>query len=544
MYLKYFGLIDYPFQLTPDPEYIYYTEAHLEALNRLRFGFESNSGFIVLTGEVGCGKTTVLRKFISELSGKFAFIFNPRDDFLSLMRQIISEFDIEYDKEQDAIELIELLNNFCIESLAKNERVTIIIDEAQSLSENVLEKIRLITNLETEKKKLLTIILSGQPELDSLIELHNLRQLKQRIGMRFALEPVKFSDIKNYIDHRLSKAGNSNKIHFSKGAISKIFFYSNGVPRLINLICHHALINAFSEGRYEVAAEDIKSIADEFKLEKHKNIAFRPVLILEILLIGVILFLIFALKQDKKKNNILYNTCYFNIKKPVSVHNTNEVEKKVSLNEGIFGKKSEKKESIKAVSKKIIKKKQKKEFKPVIKKIPIKIESKPIPIYLRYWQNKFILSKNNLKPAKYEIITGKLIKDWNISGKKFIQKKGMYSLILDFSKEANGEKKIILSKADKKYILKVYIDSKPPYIPEYEMKSSKEKIIIGFHMLPEKNFNVFLNEKLVKSEYNLEKGSYECIFDANTLKKRKNILEVISSDEAGNESKRKFIFDK
>ncbi|MDD5092121.1 MAG: AAA family ATPase, partial [Candidatus Wallbacteria bacterium] len=234
MYLNNFGFKRYPFHVTPDPEFIFLTACHEEALNRLRFGLDANSGFIVLTGEVGSGKTTILRRFINELKCQFALVFNPQDDFIKLLRQILDELEIRYEKDEDGPALIERLNERALSLHGRGEQLVIVIDEAQNLSLEVLESIRLLTNLETDKAKLLDIILAGQPELSGKLDSVRLIQLKQRIGMRYHLLPLSQEEMGPYIRHRLNIAGgNPDSIVFTPGALKKIFFYSGGVPRLV-----------------------------------------------------------------------------------------------------------------------------------------------------------------------------------------------------------------------------------------------------------------------------------------------------------------------
>ncbi len=252
MYLEYFGFREKPFSVTPNPRFIFLSKHHREAFAHLLYGTNNHSGFIELTGEVGTGKTTVLRTFLNRLdeeSHRTALIFNPCLSSEELLRTINREFIIPFEGLSRA-ELLESLNIFLLEQKAAGRSVVLVIDEAQNLAPEVLEQIRLISNLETETDKLIQIVLAGQPELEGILGKTELRQLRQRILVHYHLLPMDFEDTKGYIEHRLELAGGG--VMFAEQALKRIFRYSGGVPRLINIVCDRALLIAYTEGSREV----------------------------------------------------------------------------------------------------------------------------------------------------------------------------------------------------------------------------------------------------------------------------------------------------
>jgi general secretion pathway protein A len=265
MYQQFFGLNDNPFNLTPNPKYLYLSENenHREALAKMMYGVTEKKGFIVITGEVGIGKTTLLHTLIkNHLNSKVhsAFIFNPTlslDDFFASIQE---EFGINHTFKGKG-DFLGKLNKFLIDCLAKGENVTLIIDEAHKLTEEHLEEIRLLLNLETSEEKLLQIILSGQPELNDVLKQPSLRQLRQRIGLRHHIPALSLEETRGYISHRLSVAGySSNKLPFTQSAILSIFQKSGGIPRLINIFCDNALLNGYAEDRKRIDEKTIDEI--------------------------------------------------------------------------------------------------------------------------------------------------------------------------------------------------------------------------------------------------------------------------------------------
>ena len=249
MYCRFYGFRESPFTITPNPRFLFLSSQHREAYAHLLFAVDSRAGFVELTGEVGTGKTTLLRSFLGMLDGKghrTALIFNPCLSSVELLQSINREFGLPCETDS-RMALLQTLNAFLLEQKAAGRSVVLVIDEAQNLSPEVLEQIRLISNLETETHKLLQIVLAGQPELLSVLAREELRQLNQRITVRFHLLPMEFASMQSYIDHRMEHAGRYRAAQFSKGALKRIFRYSRGIPRLVNVACDRALLIGFTE---------------------------------------------------------------------------------------------------------------------------------------------------------------------------------------------------------------------------------------------------------------------------------------------------------
>ena len=246
MYAKYFGLKEPSFSITPDPQYLFLSEQHQEALAHLIYGAGESGGFVLLTGEVGTGKTTICRAFLEQLPEQveLALILNPAMTATELLQSICDEFRIELSEDDRTIkQLLDRLNQFLLDAHARGKRPVLVIDEAQSLQPRVLEQIRLLTNLETPKQKLLQIFLVGQPELRTLLQQPNLRQVNQRITARYHLRPFHARDTAAYVRHRLAVAGVEHPL-FTRSALKAVHRFSGGVPRLINILCDRALLGA------------------------------------------------------------------------------------------------------------------------------------------------------------------------------------------------------------------------------------------------------------------------------------------------------------
>lgn len=246
MYLEYYGLKEAPFNLTPDPKFLFFTHNHREAFDHLVYGIDSRKGFVELTGEVGSGKTTICRAVLSGLtrSVKTSLILNPCLTETQLLRSILKDFGLSV-KGRDRLAYIDTLNSFLLDNLRAGDNVALIIDEAQDLSPAVLEQVRLLSNLETDQHKLLQIVLCGQPELRQRLSSPDLRQLRQRISVRYHLLPLNESETGQYIEHRLKMAGWENGRLFDNNAVRMIYNYARGIPRLVNAVCDIALLAGY-----------------------------------------------------------------------------------------------------------------------------------------------------------------------------------------------------------------------------------------------------------------------------------------------------------
>lgn len=264
MYKDYFGLIDDPFSIAPNPRYLYMSERHREALAHLLYGVTMDSGFILLTGEVGTGKTTVCRCLLEQIpdNADIAFILNPKMTSHELLAAICDELEISYPEQASIKVLIDALNDHLLKSHARSRKTVLIIDEAQNLSIDVLEQLRLLTNLETNQSKLIQVILLGQPELITMLARDELRQLSQRVTARFHLEALNQAEVGNYIKHRLAVAGARGNL-FPDKVIRKIFKKSGGIPRLINLLCDRALLGTYAQNRLTVDSNTVDRAAKE-----------------------------------------------------------------------------------------------------------------------------------------------------------------------------------------------------------------------------------------------------------------------------------------
>jgi general secretion pathway protein A len=248
VYLEFYGLKQAPFDITPNPRFLFHSGKHREALNHLLYGIRERKGFVQLTGEVGAGKTTLCRALLEQLNGKFstALFLNPALNAPELMKAIAAEFGLKV-KNADRLDALEAINKFLLKQIAEGRETVLIIDEAQNLTEELLEQVRLLSNLETDDRKLLQIILLGQPELRDKLNSPNLRQLRQRITVRYHLKPLTRPEVGQYVQHRLEISGAKGAPFFSGPALWRIYNYSGGVPRLVNAVCDKALLAGFVE---------------------------------------------------------------------------------------------------------------------------------------------------------------------------------------------------------------------------------------------------------------------------------------------------------
>ncbi len=265
MYKEYFGLKEPPFSIAPDPHYLYMSDNHREALAHLLYGINSDNGFVLLTGDVGTGKTTVCRCLLAQLpeNSNIAFILNPKVTVDELLATICDELGIVYPPGNISNKVfIDSINAYLINANKKGRRTVLIVEEAQNLRPEVLEQIRLLTNLETNERKLLQIIMVGQPELNELLSRPELRQLKQRITARYHLGPLTKQELSAYVLHRLSVAGVNRKL-FPSRTIDRLFQLSGGIPRMINLLCDRTLLGTYVQGKSMVDLPTLNKAARE-----------------------------------------------------------------------------------------------------------------------------------------------------------------------------------------------------------------------------------------------------------------------------------------
>jgi general secretion pathway protein A len=265
MYTGFFGLTSQPFSIAPNPDFMFLSARHAEALAHLRYGLGEAGGFVLLTGEVGTGKTTVSRCLLQELTDQteVAFILNPTLNELELLAAICDQLKIRYKKSDASLKMLtDKITNRLMKNHQAGKNTILIIDEAQHLQPAVLEQLRLLTNLETNTKKLLQVILIGQPELQQLLQRQDLRQLAQRITARYHLMPLTEQEVQQYISYRLQVAGCSRPV-FTASAVKKLFHLSGGIPRLLNLICDRALLGGYSQQKALIDAGLVNQAAAE-----------------------------------------------------------------------------------------------------------------------------------------------------------------------------------------------------------------------------------------------------------------------------------------
>jgi len=267
MYTAFFNLTEKPFELLPNPKFLFLSKGHKKALSYLEYGIQERAGFTLLTGEVGSGKTTLLRNIIKDLGSKstMAMVFNTQVETVQLLALINEDFDLEVEGK-DKVALLRDLNDFLVEENSNGRRPIVIIDEAQNLSPEALEEIRLLSNLEFDSFKLLQIILVGQPELRQMISQPSLRQLRQRISISCHLGPLSREETKDYIYHRLEIAGNREALILSSNVIDLIYEFSSGGPRLINVICDFLMLTSFVEEDHEISEDLVYEAVEELSI--------------------------------------------------------------------------------------------------------------------------------------------------------------------------------------------------------------------------------------------------------------------------------------
>ena len=277
MYRPFYGLARKPFEMSPDPFFFYPTPQHKEALAIVQYGVLRQKGFIVVTGEVGTGKTLIVRCLLDALTRHrvaFAFIYNPRLSVQEFLKHVLADLGLP-STSQSKVEMLSHLNSFLVERSRAGTTTALVVDEAQLLSWDLLEEIRLLTNFETSQRKLLQIVLVGQPELDQKLDSEGLRQLKQRVGLRCQLEPLKLEELRGYIQTRLELAG-ANGCHatlFSEDAVKAIHEISAGFPRLANTLCENALVSGYGQQAKEITREIVREVAANLKIRPPAEIA-------------------------------------------------------------------------------------------------------------------------------------------------------------------------------------------------------------------------------------------------------------------------------
>ncbi len=297
MYQEYFGLKENPFSIAPDPRFFYMSKGHSEALAHLIYGVNTDGGFILLTGEVGTGKTTVCRCLLNNLpeNSEVAFLLNPKVTVVELLASICDEFRISYPQGNTSNKVfVSAINDYLLDAHERGKRAILIIEEAQNLSVDVLEQIRLLTNLETNQRKLLQIVLLGQPELRRLLAQPRLRQLNQRITVRYHLSPLLKHEIPAYVNHRLSVAGSNRSELFSKRQLSELFQLTGGIPRLINIICDRTLIGTFVQSRSAVDSKTLLTAAREVSGKKSQWVVRENVLVTAVIVCLMAILAAFA----------------------------------------------------------------------------------------------------------------------------------------------------------------------------------------------------------------------------------------------------------
>ena len=270
MYEHFYGFSEPPFNITPDPRFLFFSARHREAFDHLLFGIAERKGFIQLTGEVGAGKTTLCRALFEQLGEGYetALVLNPRMTSQQLLQSILNEFSLP-SAGADRVAGLEVLNRFLLEQVERGKDVIVVIDEAQTMSIELLEEVRLLSNLETDQRKLLQIVLIGQPELRALLDDKRLRQLRQRITVRYHLEPLSIAETAHYIGHRMRLAGGNGRPEFGRWALRRVYRYSQGVPRLINAVCDKTLLCGYVDQVDQLRSRHVRRAIRELEGKIH-----------------------------------------------------------------------------------------------------------------------------------------------------------------------------------------------------------------------------------------------------------------------------------
>ena len=312
MYKNFFSFRERPFKLVPNPAYLFLSKSHEEVLAHLTYAVIQGDGFVEITGEVGTGKTTLCRAFLENLDNntKAAYIFNPNLNSIQLLKTINDEFGIDSDADNTK-DLIDRLNSFLIAKKAQGKNVILIIDEAQNLTTEVLEQLRLLSNLETSRDKLLQIILVGQPELGEKLDSHELRQLDQRITLRCQLVPLSHKEVREYIQHRINIASKKAGIQFAGAAYRSIYHYSRGIPRLINIVCDRALLTAFVLDQQIISGKIAMAAIRELGVKgdmKRRGLQIRKRAILFFSLLCTVIFVVMVFRSGFLDQNAIISS--------------------------------------------------------------------------------------------------------------------------------------------------------------------------------------------------------------------------------------------
>lgn len=261
MYLQHFGLKEFPFSITPDTSFYYATRTLQEALNTLLIAIESGEGFVKITGEVGTGKTLLCRRLLKALEPgcQIAYLPNPYLDPHALLMTLATEFGVAFKPEFTHHDMIDALHRTLLTFAEKDTHVVVCLDEVQAMPLETLEALRLLSNLETEKRKLLQVVIFGQPELEERLNHSSIRQLRQRIGFEYHLKGLQWEELAFYLNHRMHVAGYQGGMVFSPASMRLLYRYANGIPRLLNILAHKALLSAFGRGQHRVTTEDVKA---------------------------------------------------------------------------------------------------------------------------------------------------------------------------------------------------------------------------------------------------------------------------------------------